>query len=313
MLFPPLFFVIWCLIVFVDPFSTGRYTPIRRADFATKDVLFGHSSRIRDTYFDAAVAGNSHGIVLNPERLTAALQQHFAQLSSLGLNPNEILSLATAFVGARKGTAPSLVIVLDETWCAAGVSNARIRGFFPLFLFESSSIEYLSNLMSWRAVDATAYRLLMLVGLTADRQRRDGYAPISFSDGGWTAEQLASFERLPRPTTAVDAGSPVPALGQLNDFTKKLDPATKLVLFFSPQPYFKLPFPESAADTELKACKNAFRSLVERRQNTILIDRLLDDSFAHEMTNFGDITHVHNRSAMNLERDIISTFTALAR
>jgi hypothetical protein len=305
------FAIVYGLTVLVDPFSTGRYTPLAGVDFATRDILYGDAARARDPSFNAAIAGDSHAAQLNPKRLSAATGLRFAQVSSLGFNPNEALTVAAAFARGHPEQTRAIVVVIDASWCTETEVNNRIRGFFPTFIFEPSPVSYLSNVMFPEAVDAAAYRLLILAGLEGDRQRRDGYSPIRFTDSGWSAEQLATFSHWPRPVGGPAADAPLPALEQLRARAAALDAETRLVLLFTPVPFFYVPVSGSPAAKRLDYCKAGYREFANGRRHTAFVDRMDDDAFAHDMNNFGDTVHIRNRVAPLLERDIATALSGL--
>lgn len=302
---PIIFAVVYILTVLLDPFSTGRFSPITRIDIATRNLLYGHAARVRDTTFNAAVVGNSHGLPLDPARLTAATGQRFVQLSAPGLNPSEQLTIARAVMRNHRHRPFTLIMVLDQSWCLADGAHNRVRGFFPAFIFESSPLEYLRNIISPIAVEAAAYRLLMISGLAGDNRRRDGYRPLSFPKE-WPALQLMQFANWQRPTWAPAGDAPLPALDGLRAAASEFDPELRLVLFFTRLPFFGLPMPGSPAARRLEFCKARYREFSSKTPRTVFIDRMLDDAFARDMSNFGDIAHVHNRMAPVLEQDLTS-------
>jgi hypothetical protein len=302
---PIAFAVIYIVTVLLDPFSTGRFSPITRIDIATRSLLYGHAARVRDTTFNAAVVGNSHGLPLDPARLTAATGQRFVQLSGLGLNPSEQLTIARAVMRNHRHQPFTLILVLDQSWCRADGVRNRVTGFFPAFIFESSPLEYLRNIISPIAVEAAAYRLLMIFGLAGDNQRRDGYTPLSFPKE-WPALQLMQFANWQRPTWAPAADAPLPALDGFRAAAPEFDPELRLVLFFTRLPFLALPMPDSPAARRLEFCKARYREFSSKTPRTVFVDRMLDDAFARDMGNFGDIAHVHNRVAPVLEQDLTS-------
>ena len=309
-LVPIAFAAICALTLVLDPYSTGRFTPITRIDLATKNDLFGHAARIRDRTFTAAMVGNSSALPFDPARLTAATGQRFAQLSALALRPDEELMIARAFIRNRRNQSPTLVMVLDHLWCETDDVHYRIRGVFPAFVFESSDLEYLKRMIFPAAVEAAGYRMLMLAGLTSDRRRRDGYAPIIFANEQ-SDQQIAQAATWPRPTTAPPLDAPLPALAGLQALARELDPETRLVLYFMPVPLFRIPAPGSPAAARLDHCKSRYRELANSRPHTALVDRMIDDEFARNMRNFGDSIHVHNRAAPVLERHIVDALAQM--
>ena len=186
--------------------------------------------------------------------------------------------IARAFIRNRRNQSPTLVMVLDHLWCETDDVHYRIRGVFPAFVFKSSDLEYLKRMIFPAAVEAAGYRMLMLAGLQGDRRRRDGYAPIIFANEQ-SDQQIAQTATWPRQTTAPPLDAPLPALAGLQALARKLDPETRLVLYFMPVPLFRIPAPGSPA-ARLDHCKSRYRELANSRPHTALVDRMIDDEFA---------------------------------
>jgi hypothetical protein len=127
--------VVYVGIVLIDPFSTGRLTPIKRIDVATSDTVFGHAARVRDPRYDAAVIGNSHAILIDPARLSDMTRMHIVQVATVATVPREQFMIARAFVRNHRKVA-ALIVVLDELSCQT--SEKTFPFYFPAFLFEDS-------------------------------------------------------------------------------------------------------------------------------------------------------------------------------
>lgn len=294
--------VLLAVLILLDPFSTGRLTPITQVNVATKTVLLGHAARARDPRFDAAIVGNSHAIPLDPQRIGDATQLRMTQLASAGIYPTEQFIIGRAFARHHRG-ARAMVVVLDELSCKLDQPVVR-DGVFPKFLFEGSNWDYLQNIIFPGAASTAARRLVILAGLMEEPGRVDGFEVLNFSEQGRRAGQARAL-RFQRPTEAPQTSAPPPAFAQLETLIQELKPETALVLYFVPLPAVALPVPDSPADRWLQTCKERYRLAAAARPRTAFVDRMVEDSFTRNITNFEDIEHIRNELAPILEKDIV--------
>ena len=305
--------VLYVAVILIDPFSTGRFTPIQRIDLATSNYSYGHVVRIRDQSFDAAIVGNSHGMAFDPTRLNNLTGRTFAHLSRAGGLPGEQTILAKVFARERRGLAPVIMVILDELWCGHFESHAKPTDSFPTFLFAGSDRAYLSSVFTEHAIRTAARRLLILAGLAADRRRRDGLDPEAINAMRTASpRQLAALHSLERPSTA-PLDLPMPSLTLWPELLAELDRETRLVLYFSPLPLGKVPQPGSPAERRLEACKAYFRAIVAARPHTIMIDRWVDDAFSRDIGNFSDPGHFRSELASTLEQEIADALNTALR
>jgi hypothetical protein len=303
---------IYVAVLMLDPFSTGRLTPITRIDVTTRHLTMGHVARIRDLSFDAAIIGNSHGMVFDPGRLGALTGRTFAQLSGPGYGPLEQFLIARAFVRERRGRAPALISVLDEFSCRHDDNLAELGEDFPAFLFESSTLTYLRRIFAEEAIKSAAYRVLMLAGLAGDRRRRDGvYQEGLDALAAATPKTLAQLNALERPDDDVPADWPFPAVVLWQTLLAQLDPETRLLMYFGPEPLGKLPLPGSPAEARLAACKAAYTALAKARPHSALLDRQIDNAFARDIANFADPKHFRSGYARLFEPEIAAHLNAI--
>jgi hypothetical protein len=300
--------VVYVGMVLIDPFSTGRLTPIERIDVATSDVPFGHAARVRDPRYDAAVIGNSHAILIDPARLSDMTRLHVVQLATAATVPREQFMIARAFVRNHR-KAVALIVVLDELSCLTTEKTFPL--YFPAFLFEDSDIGYLRHIYSLAAVETAAYRVQMLLGLADTPPRSDGFNPLSYRRSETRPERLLRIANERRPTEGPVPDTPVPALADLDALVAELDPRTFLLLYFAPIPANSLPESVSPASRWLDSCKARYQALAVRRPHTALVDRMVEDDFARDIENFEDRDHVRNDLAPVLERDIAAALHAL--
>src|ERR1700761_9104483 len=65
------------LIIAVDPWDSGRFPSLGIVGVADDSQRVVNVSLGRDPQFDAAIFGNSHGQLLDPERLSRATRRSF--------------------------------------------------------------------------------------------------------------------------------------------------------------------------------------------------------------------------------------------
>ena len=300
---------LWCTVILLDPFSTGRLTPVRRVDVASKNALLGHAARVRDPRFNAAIIGNSHAIPLDPKHIGDATDLRFAQLGIPAILPAEEFIIGRAFQRHHADIA-AIVVVLDDFSCTWEDRVVRAPATFPAFLFEGSDWDYIRHIMFSETIGAAARRLGILLGLAGEPERPDGFNPFGYQAlaRGLRIARIASFRR---PSEAPDPNRPPPALALLETFVADLAPQTALLLYFTPMPANTLPLPGSAAARWLELCKARYRALTDARPNSAFLDRMVDDAFARDTENFEDVEHIRNSSAPILEKDIIEALGAM--
>jgi hypothetical protein len=298
-------------IILIDPFATGRLTPIKRFDVAAPDVALGHAARVRDPQFDSAVIGNSHAVLIDPARLSEATHLHVAQLAFVAAPPREQFILARAFL-SNHPKAEALIVTLDERSCQANDDPVRPAAQFPAFLFEGSDFDYVTHLQTIYvdALDAAARRVAMLLGLAAAPRRGDGFEPMGYSEKT-RPERLLRIAAALRPTDGPDPDAPLPALVRLEALAADSNPDTILLLYFTPLPLNSLPAPESKAARRLDFCKSRYRNFAASRPNTTLIDGMVEDDFTRDINNFENSNHLRNNAGPVLEADIVAALRRL--
>lgn len=302
--------VLLAMVILLDPFSTGRLTPIVQVNVATKTALLGHAARARDPRFDAAIIGNSHAIPLDPQRIGNATQLRMTQMGAAGIYPTEVFILGRAFARGHRSVR-AMVVVLDDLSCKLDQPVVR-EGAFPKFLFEGSNWDYLQNIVFPGAVSTAVQRLGILAGLTREPERIDGFDVLRFSEQGRAAGQARAL-RVQRATEAPQPGALPPAFALLESLIRELGPETALVLYFVPLPTVALPLPDSPADRWLRQCKDLYRQAAQARPRTAFVDRMVEDAFTRDITNFEDIEHIRNELAPVLEQHVVEGLRAVLK
>jgi hypothetical protein len=295
------FVLLYLFVLVSDPFSTGRFTPFQAIDVAISVRTHANAGRVRDPSFDSAILGNSISTRFEPERLNALTGRQMLQLSIPGLGPDEQLAMARAFVRGRPHT-KTIIAMLETHWCATDDGKLLRYPQFPHWLYESSDLEYLRNVLSREAVQAAFHRVAIRMGLAREPARRDGYVPGD-QRGVWSIARVADLETRPRPRTAPPLAS-FPALDRFEAFAHAIDPRAEIVMVLLPFHVSALPEPGSPAAAWLEACKARIRSIVQSRPRTLFIDRMVEDDIARDANHFWDATHVRDHVVRRIEDDI---------
>jgi len=296
-------------VVMLDPYSTGRLTPIQRVDIAIPTRTFVVAGLARDPRFNAAVLGNSHGMSIEPEILDAVTGVRFVQLWVYGQLPPDTMFLLDAFDRRHRAQKPTLVVVLDLIWCDAERGRS-LHTDLPRWLFEGSDLDYLRKLPSPLAIVAAMRRVLIFAGLAAPAGRADGFVPDY-----WTPSNRAVFRRemegIERPTDDPLMGEPYPYMGDLAGHLAKLDPDSRVVLVLAPAYIDALPVPGTVAEKKVDACKDRARAIARSRPNTRFVDLQVDGPLARDSANFIDARHVDGKGVEVLNAAVVHALREL--
>ena len=173
------------------------------------------ASRGRNPIFNAAIFGNSHGQLIDPDRLSRLTGMNFVQMTTPGSGPREQLILMRYFLRHHK-TVRGLVMTFDQTWCTHDPELPALYNL-PLWLFSESNVEYVAGMLNMRAIAARA---------VVSRWRLGKSTPIDPS-GYWNYEigKIWNFNPPERGYTALpaDATAPIntdfPAIAALDTFS----------------------------------------------------------------------------------------------
>src|SRR6185437_9892788 len=148
-------------IILVDPYDSGRFPSIGISGISDRTQRTENVSLGRSDKFDAAIFSNSHGQLLDPERLTQATGLSFVQLAIPGANPPEQIAMMHWFIRhhARIG---ALVLAADERWCG---DDPQPWKWFPFWLYGDSNFKYLINSLNTRSGGAAIRRVKYALGL----------------------------------------------------------------------------------------------------------------------------------------------------
>jgi len=296
---------LYLAVVLLDPFSTGRFTPLQRIDIAIHSVALSNAGRVRDPSFDSAIMGNSVARRIDPARLSVATGRRFVLLAVDALLPDQQLVIARAFARHHRGTA-SFVFVLDPFWCADNVRAWPRRRELQEWLYQSSDFEYLSRIFFPQAIEAAGRRLLILAGRLGPARPPNGYEPINTLYV--PADMPERMRTMQRPRDAAAPDAPFPLLDLLAHFVAGVEPQVNVLMIFPPAFVGSLPEPGSAADRREAACKGAAQRIAAGRPNTEYLDLRIENEKTRLIANFYDPNHYRDDIAREIEQAIAGRF-----
>lgn len=301
-------------VVIVDPYDTGRFTPLRAYGLPENSPRLVTASVARNPALDGAIIGNSTIQMLAPRRLAALTGEKLAQLSNPGVGPVEELAILNWF-RREHGTPKVIVVGLDySSWCGRGFvfSRADILNPFPFWLYGSDA-EYLAKVLSFRSVGDSASRINMWLGNKppVDPMRVDDYDIGRTFDITAVRTRLARAEQIAEhveaPVTHRDDGAPPgAALEFLRANLEHFPPTTRKILILTPTYAGTLPTAGEWAEN-ITTCKQRAKAIAAALPNTTLLDFLRKSPMTDNDTNFWDGIHYRRPVAEAIERVIAAT------
>jgi hypothetical protein len=280
-------------LVLIDPYGTGRLTPIQRTDIATNDNNYANATRLRDPRFNAAIIGNSRSMRLAPYRLNELTGLSFAMLAMPGLDPQTQITVASAFVRNNPNHDLTIVWGLGDEWCRTHYHEPIP---FPRWLYEPSTFQYLRHLLASSSIEAAIRRAQVMLGIGKHKGTVDGYE----SDHPFwarTTDPAALLASVPSSD-----GEPVeadlPFVGQLAEFAQTLNSRIRLVFVFQPIYEKYMPVHGSPADKRLNRCK----SELGRIGAATFIDMQMHTQLGSRPESFIDAGHFKDDIAIEVER-----------
>jgi hypothetical protein len=300
--------VVLAFIVLVDPYDVGRFPTLGISGISDDNQRTENVSLGRSKKFNAAIFGNSHGQLLDPERLSQATGLSFVQLAIPGANAPEQIAMIHWFVRhhARIG---ALVIAADERWCG---TDPQPWKWFPFWLYGDSDVQYLVNSLNSRSAGAGIRRIKNAFGLVNASNPR-GYDDYEIGIAKDYRFDFPLPSAKPAPTAseiaAVELGNrPFPAIDRLAAEIAAAPADTPLVILFPPQYYATLP-DEAYAAAVLKECKARFARLATGAPRRGFLDFFVDSPITRDSDNFNDIEHYRAPVARRIEQEIAGVLT----
>jgi hypothetical protein len=283
----------------VDPYDTGRFALLNVRGVPEQQQRTANASRGRDPAFDAAVIGNSHTQLLQPDRLNALSGARFVSLSTPGTLPREQAVMLRYYLRHRSAPPRVIVIGTDNTWCADAVGLPLLYPF-PFWLYAESPREYLSGLVGWEILDAISRRVAYALG-RAERARPDGYWDYAVTLEGQNGRATIGQTIGDRP---VNTTGRFPAVDLLRELLAEIPPETAVVLVRPPVFATALPPPGTPAAAADAGCRAALAVAAQSRPRTAMVDWLVDRPEVRDPQNFYDHTHYGQALARLVEADI---------
>jgi hypothetical protein len=290
----------------IDPYDTGRSTVFAKPGVRPQGPRTAAASRGRDPAFQAAVFGNSRSQLLSPERLAAATEIPFVQLTVPGTGPKEQFVLFEWFMRHHEGAARAVVFGMDDLWCSSDPALTN-KHAFPFWLFDESRLGYLRGLLSYEALEELPRRLRYLFGKNPARARPDGYwdyEPDYARLGYNEADGRVRLERAVAPTSSPNREPRFPAAEQLETMLKAVPANVAVVLLFPPVYAGALAKDASQAADADRACKNALARASQTHPGAMVLDWRVDRPETRNTDMFFDESHYRHRLARLVEDDI---------
>jgi hypothetical protein len=308
-------------IYLIEPYDTGRSPFFSHAGVRALAPATGNASRGRDPAFRAVIAGNSRIQLISPERLKKATGLDFVQMSVPGSGPKEQLALIDWFLSHRREPVRALLVSIDETWCTSDPALTNERPF-PFWLYTANPLEYARGLLRWEVLEEVPPRVAYLLGMNAERARRDGYWDYDseYTQRGdkmaaahrqeLAAKPYANAQRYDRDPLA--GMRYFPAADQIGIVAASLPEDAAFILVAPPLYKNWLPPKGTEQAFRLQACKAAIASAAQRgHARTALVDWRIDRPEIRNPAWFFDKIHYRQPIAQAMEADIAETFRRL--
>jgi len=295
-------------VILIDPYDTGYFPSLVGSGVVDDNDATSPVGRGRDARFDAGIFGNSHGLLLDPVRLSPATGLHFVQLTTLGSGPREQMALIRYFV-RRHADAKGLVIVADRMWCThdpALANTLQPAGYhFPYWLFGESRLRYLANTLSTRPFRLMRRRVLFAMGRLAPIDPTG----VAAYPANWDfAHEPEAIPDPPVPLNGARIPTDFPAIDRLAALLAALPPGIAVVVVMPPVHHELLPRPGTYQAAELAACKDRLTRVAGDRRGGFL-DFLVDSPLSHDRENFFDLQHMREPVARAMEPRIAAALT----
>jgi hypothetical protein len=306
----------WTFLLLVDPYDSGRFSPLPQSRAFDSNARTANASRGRNSAFDSAIIGNSTAVALDPARLSESTgnKLRLAQLSVVASGPREQLTVLRWFMSHHKEIG-AVVVVADRTWCTPDEPSPIEP--FPFWLY-GSDVDYLRHLMGWRSLELSFRRIRLALGLHAPARRLDGYWDFE-------GETTRAFPRPPlvaRDAEDADTGAVqeaelgpqiFPYINQLTATAAELPADTTFVVVVPPIFAGALPPRHSLEALRLARCSAALAKAAATRSKGVFLDFVADNEMTRDPANFLDATHYREKIARHMEESIADAIAATVK
>jgi hypothetical protein len=293
--------VLYALIIAIDPFDSGRFPTFMPPGVSDENQQTANASNGRNPTFSAAVFGNSHGMLLSPQRLDKVTGLRFVQMTSPGSGPREQMLLMRWFMRHHPRIA-AFVLAADQTWCTHDPTIPMLYEF-PPWLYGESELTYLAHMLNTRSITAAWRRVLVALG-TLKPTDPDGYQDYEAGRTWNFKPELAPPRGTLAPILSDAQDRAYPAIRALDHVLAALPADTPVLIILPPQFHDLLPKPGSAAAADLAACKAQLAARIGGREHSGMLDYLTDTPAVHDPANFMDAEHYRANIARAIEADI---------
>lgn len=297
----------WVFLLLVDPYDSGRFSPLPQSASFDANARTADASRGRNTAFDSAIIGNSTAIALDPRRLSelGGAKMRFVQLSIVKTGPREQLTVLGWFI-SHHAKIGAVVLVADRTWCSA--DETVLPAPFPFWLYGSDA-EYLRHLLSWHSLELSFRRIRLALGLRDPARRLDGY-------WDYEGENMRAFPQPPptlRHAENTDTGEleermlgpqTFPYINRLAETVADLPPSSAFVVVVPPMFSSALPAPHSLEAARMAQCNAALAQAATSRTGGLFLNFVADNEISRDPTNFIDAIHYRAKLARYMEKSI---------
>jgi hypothetical protein len=287
-------------VILIDPYDSGRFPSLGISGVSDTNQRTEHVSLGRSDKFNAAIFSDSHGQLLDPDRLTQSTGLSFVQLSVPGARAPEQLAVMHWFI-RHHAHIGALVLAADQIWC---VENPQPWHWFPFWLYGDSDTRYLANSLNSRSIGAAWRRVTYVMGLL---QPSD---PRGYDDYEARRPPGYRFDFPSAPAAAPSAPPPIdlrarafPAIDRLKAELDAAPAGTSLVVVFPPVYIAALPG-DAQSVAELDECKARLARLARGTPHGGFLDYLIDSPLARDQASFQDIDHYRAPVAREIEREI---------
>ena len=302
-------------VILTDPYDTGYFPSLLGPGVVDDNDATSPVGRGRDPRFDAAIFGNSHGLLLDPARLSPATGLHFTQLTTLGSAPREQMVVLRYFL-RRHATVRALVIAADQTWCThdPALTNplAPSDYRFPDWLFGESRLRYLANMLQFRPYGLMRRRIQFAVGRLAPIDPV-GVAAYPANWGLAQPPDAVAEPGVPLTGAASEVSAIFPAVDRLGALLAAVSDEVAVVVAMPPIHVTLLPAAGTLQAAELAICKDRLAGAVGRRRRGSFLDFLVDSPLSRARSNFIDLHHMREPVARAMEARIAEAINASAK
>jgi hypothetical protein len=287
------------LIVLVDPYDSGRFVDVGLVGVSDRTQRTANVSLGRDRRFNAAIFGNSHGQLLDPERLSQATGLSFVQLTIPGVQAPEQIAMVRWFI-RHHADIGALVLAADDRWCD---ENPKPWRWFPLWLYDDGNLQYLVNSLNSRSLGAAIRRIEFALSLVNPSDPR-GYDDYEIGiPPGYRFDFPAPADPLPLTSSVESGDRSFPAIERLATELSGVPADTPIVIVFPPQ-YISMIPADARSRAILDQCKARFARLARAGPRHGYLDYFVDSAMTRDSGNFDDLEHYRASVARQIEREI---------